>query len=524
LTIFHFKPVDATSSTWKFGISDHTLVVLATSLLDDERYESATPLAEAMVRDPAFTIWAAAEMARRDAPFDTIRKLAGLVAPLLPSLLQNACSCAEEMDTEGCSSPNASLHVIVQAEIARFLLTSEPPSPCDDPVYLAAILNAALQLTGSTPNEAAFLTVPLTEAEKTVVEESGRLLQGHRLPKKIGDLDERLLGVDDLLGPNWIEQRRQHLEQKIPEAENLFKKLLARLDHIRQIETAFHETLEQEKLEAMAEFAAGAGHEINNPIAVIAGRAQLMLQDETDPERARSLALINAQAKRVYEMIADMRLFARPPEPTFEQIDLISLIDETLDEMAEAAEAQATTLRRTGDRRAILLDADPTQLAILLRVMIQNSLEAIGSGGAIEIEADEEEKGDILLLPERPEGCATQKLNVPFFSGQETAEKENMEENKEPEKGTGTFSVKKSQSPFPCVTLRITDDGPGISDEVRRHLFDPYYSGRQAGRGLGLGLSKAWRIVVTNHHGTIQTDSHPAQGTTFTIRLPKQQS
>ena len=50
--------------------------------------------------------------------------------------------------------------------------------------------------------------------------------------------------------------------------------------------------------------------------------------------------------------------------------------------------------------------------------------------------------------------------------------------------------------------IRIRDDGPGIKPEERRHLFDPFYSARQAGRGLGLGLSKAWRIV-TNHGGRI---------------------
>ncbi len=69
------------------------------------------------------------------------------------------------------------------------------------------------------------------------------------------------------------------------------------------------------------------------------------------------------------------------------------------------------------------------------------------------------------------------------------------------------------------VEIRVNDDGPGISAEQRRHLFDPYYAGRQAGRGLGLGLSKCWRIV-TNHGGRIDVNSSPGQGTRFTITLP----
>ena len=486
--MLRIKPVDAESSTWELGVSDHTLVVLAALLLDDECDESLSSLAEAMTLDPAFTIWAATIVTRQGVAFCTIRELAAQILPQLDDLLRinetEVSHLACEVPDETVSQDRP-LRAILCAETARFLLTSEPPSSCDDPVYLGTILASAAEIVGCEPDEAAFLTVDLSEPEKAAIEEADRLIDRTQLPKKIGDLDERLLGVDAAIGPRWISQRRQHLEQAMPEAERLLKNLLVRLDRVRQIEGEFQKTLDIEKLEAMAEFAAGAGHEINNPIAVIAGRAQLMLQDETNPERARSLALINAQAKRVYEMIADMRLFARPPEPTFERINLVSLIDELLDELAETAEANSMTLRRLGVRRAIELDADPTQLTIMLRVMIQNSMEAIGSGGTIEIEPIEDEKGSRTLLPERPEGCFAQK-------------------------GPGTF----------FVTIRISDDGPGITDEVRRHLFDPYYSGRQAGRGLGLGLSKVWRIVVTNHGGTIDVVSQPGQGTTFTICLP----
>jgi signal transduction histidine kinase len=87
------------------------------------------------------------------------------------------------------------------------------------------------------------------------------------------------------------------------------------LVRLARLESDFQRALEFEKLEALAEFAAGAGHEINNPLTVISGRAQLLLREETNPERRHALALINAQAMRVYEMIADMMLFARPPRP-----------------------------------------------------------------------------------------------------------------------------------------------------------------------------------------------------------------
>jgi len=67
--------------------------------------------------------------------------------------------------------------------------------------------------------------------------------------------------------------------------------------------------------------------------------------------------------------------------------------------------------------------------------------------------------------------------------------------------------------------LTIADNGPGITAEERRHIFDPFFSARQAGRGLGMGLSKCWRIV-TNHGGSVEVESQPGQGATFRIRLP----
>jgi C4-dicarboxylate-specific signal transduction histidine kinase len=69
--------------------------------------------------------------------------------------------------------------------------------------------------------------------------------------------------------------------------------------------------------------------------------------------------------------------------------------------------------------------------------------------------------------------------------------------------------------------LIVSDTGPGIPPEIRAHIFDPFFSGREAGRGLGLGLSKVWRIV-REHGGTIEMDSPATGGAVFAIALPEQ--
>ena len=80
------------------------------------------------------------------------------------------------------------------------------------------------------------------------------------------------------------------------------------------------------KLEALAEFAAGAGHEINNPLATIIGRAQLLLKDERDPQRRQMLLSIGAQAYRIRDMIGDAMLFGRPPAPELADVNLADAV------------------------------------------------------------------------------------------------------------------------------------------------------------------------------------------------------
>jgi signal transduction histidine kinase len=254
--------------------------------------------------------------------------------------------------------------------------------------------------------------------------------------------------------------------------------------------------LESEKLEAIAEFAAGAGHEINNPLTVISGRAQLLLRDEADPERRRSLALIVAQATRVHEMIADMMLFARPPQPEFQRTELVAMVDALVADLTPQSRRQETTLVRVEPSEPVFVEVDPVQLTVAIRAIVQNAFEAIQTGGRIEVVVETVASGQWSVASEEPYAADI-----------------------EPQ--TASLQVSKSLNPqIPAeARIRIRDDGPGIQPEERRHLFDPFYSARQAGRGLGMGLAKAWRIV-TSHSGRIEVESEPGRGATFTIYLP----
>lgn len=217
-----------------------------------------------------------------------------------------------------------------------------------------------------------------------------------------------------------------------------------------------------DRLAALAEFAAGAGHEINNPLATIVGRVQQLLRDETDPARRQALVTIGAQAYRVRDMIGDVMLFSRPPASCPEACRLDDLLQTILKQWSGAGDWPGVRVS-PAPAVGISLRVDPVQFAVALHELLRNAAEALlPRGGEIRMDS--------------------------VVAGSE-------------------------------VQIAINDAGRGFSDVERRHAFDPFYSGRQAGRGLGFGLCKVWRIV-TGHGGRIAIETAPGGPTTVTTWWP----
>jgi signal transduction histidine kinase len=238
--------------------------------------------------------------------------------------------------------------------------------------------------------------------------------------------------------------------------------LAAKLARLAELESNFAGAVERAKLAALKEFAYGASHEINNPLANISTRAQALLAEERHPERRKKLATIVAQAFRAHEMISDLMLFAKPPALELSDIRVSDLIATIVGECQAEGCEQKTEITSHVEPPGLIVRGDATQLGVALKALVRNALEALGEAGRIDINA--------------------------------AAHSDN-------------------------VTLSVADDGPGIAPQVREHIFDPFYSGREAGRGLGFGLPKCWRIAEL-HCGRIEVDSEPGRGATFRLILP----
>ena len=209
------------------------------------------------------------------------------------------------------------------------------------------------------------------------------------------------------------------------------------------------------RLEALAEFAAGAGHEINNPLATIIGRAQLLLKEERDPQRRQMLHSIGAQAYRVRDMIGDAMLFGRPPKPEIQSVSFADLAAQVVSRLGEQL-AESSCRVTVSIPAELTLRADPAQLAIVLSELLRNSRQALlPSGGTIQIRAT---------------------------------------------------TILATANGIDLAQFEVEDHGCGFRDLEREHAFDPFFSGRQAGRGLGFGLPKCWQIVRL-HGGSIQIES-----------------
>ncbi|MBR4833155.1 MAG: HAMP domain-containing histidine kinase [Thermoguttaceae bacterium] len=218
--------------------------------------------------------------------------------------------------------------------------------------------------------------------------------------------------------------------------------------------------------DACAETAAGIGHELNNPLAIVAGQAQTLLKNETSPEKRRRLAAILEQTSRAYEMIVDLRAFSRPPKPEATTIDVAKFCEDWARREAERCEENGVRLETAFEtsENAASLTTDEAMLAAILNALTKNAVEATGRGGSIRLFAEE----------------------VEF-----AVEKENCLENGERD-GSEILDAEK---PARYLEIGVEDDGPGATERTRDLLFAPYFSSRQAGRGLGVGLAKARRFA-----------------------------
>ncbi len=230
-----------------------------------------------------------------------------------------------------------------------------------------------------------------------------------------------------------------------------------------------------DKLASLGTLIAGVAHEINNPLGIIAGYSEALLERASDEELLRTeafkdfpeyLETINREIFRCKNILSSLLDFARPTSGTRRLINLNELIKEVILLVNHRAKKLSHTIKLDLSDRVPEIMADPGALRQLFMNIIMNSLYFM------------KKKGKVTVIT-RLDGKTINRN----------------------------------------VIVKIQDNGIGIRSKDIHKIFDPFFTTKPVGEGTGLGLSICHRIV-TEHRGTIDVDSTPGKGTTFTISLP----
>ncbi len=247
--------------------------------------------------------------------------------------------------------------------------------------------------------------------------------------------------------------------------------LLQEQEHRRHVEA---ELRNAERLAGLGRLAAGLAHEIGTPLNVILGRAESVQRTEAvTPTGARHLAIIVSQTERIARIVRDMLDFARMKPRRHEAMDLRATLRTTLDLVERRCTEQRVVAELVAPDDLPLVLADPDQLQQVFLNLAANALDAMPDGGRLRIE------------------CGAARASNP----------------------------ERTDPPRDCVRVTVADSAGGLAPEAIKHVFDPFYTTKDAGRGTGLGLSVAYGIIE-EHGGWFDVHSAPDQGTRFSVFLP----
>ena len=242
-------------------------------------------------------------------------------------------------------------------------------------------------------------------------------------------------------------------------------------EDVTEYHTVHRQILQSEKLAALGQLAAGVMHEINNPLATIGAcvaAIELRLDEiaaEVPPPIVEYLNIIDKEVQRCTGIVDGLLDFSRPKESSKRNVDLSTLVEETLFLLKHHQRFKRLTVIRELAQGLPEVRANAEQLIQAFMAIMLNALDAMENGGSLTVRTR--------LNPGRVDE----------------------------------------------IVVEMEDTGIGIPRTDLPKIFEPFYTTKPPGRGTGLGLSVVYG-VVEGHHGRIEVDSIPGKGTTFQVYLP----
>lgn len=295
--------------------------------------------------------------------------------------------------------------------------------------------------------------------------------------KKFTDpVKDVVIGTQIIASGDFTYRIRTNLHDELGELAMSFNKMAEYLQKTYQdLKSTSAQLTQSAKLAAVGELAAGVAHELNQPLMVIRGHAQEMIEGNSVPENIiKDLKLIEKQTGRMMRIIDHLRAFARQSTGAFEQVNLNDVIDDSFTLITQQLKNLNIEIMKELDESIPRIWGDHNRLEQIFLNLMTNAKDAM------------EEKGEgVLSIKTQP---------IIDMTGDKNG------------KVTG-------------VLVLFSDTGVGIGDNIMDKIFDPFFTTKEVGKGTGLGLSISYSILK-DHGGSITAESNAGTGTTFRLEFP----
>jgi len=291
------------------------------------------------------------------------------------------------------------------------------------------------------------------------------ILIAGRLTKPLKDLTVMMqkVGKGEFAGRIKVKSK-----DEIGKLATFFNKMLQELeDREKEIDRAKSKLIQSEKMSAFGQMSAGIAHEVKNPLAGILGYAQIVKKKLDDrPELVAHVEIIEKETIRCKEIVENLMRFARQEKAQFVRIDVNRAVRDSVRLVEHQISVSGIKIVQNYalEGGPIFIKGNTNQLQQVMLNLMLNAQHAMESKGSLTVSTHYDEKGGRAMVV-------------------------------------------------------VSDTGVGMPPEVQSRIFEPFYTTKGVGKGTGLGLSVSIGIVK-DHKGTIEVESSPGKGSSFTISIP----
>jgi signal transduction histidine kinase len=268
-----------------------------------------------------------------------------------------------------------------------------------------------------------------------------------------------------------LREANEDLEEKVQRRTAALRSEIAERQRLEKARVQAERLLErQEKLATLGTLTAGIAHEIRNPLTSLKARLYTLEKHlQAMPAARKDTGIISAEISRLERIVQDALSFARPADPKLELLAADTLLREVQGLMSTSLESRAVQVVVESNSE-LHIRADSGHLKQVLINLVHNGADAIVGAGTVTLRA---------------------RAARATLSGRETD----------------------------AVVLEVTDTGKGMPPEVEKRVFDPFFSTKETGTGLGLPIAAR---IVEKHGGVLQYQTRLGHGTTFEVVLPRE--